>query len=349
LSGAHPRNRCCHGDEPGADPAPAARPSVFGGLDLARCYTSGVGALLGESFIRPLAPTGFENAAVNPAGVLIFFGEVIRARADSDGLIPEANGDDNSARKNPCFPPTARPFRPGIEWTTRGSAIPPPCNQVMMTPFVINLTEDNGNGRVDQADIPDVVFSTFHETGNWADGVLSAVNGLGGSELSTVGNPSCRAEGTGSIAVRDIDRDRAPEIIAGNTALNADGSVHGSEAGRTGIHKQGPPAFAADLDLEGDFDVPAGGTAYRPDGSIDWSPAEDGLPAAGNFGDDPYPAAVPVSGRSVSLREHAGDRKLGPLQHPGIDPGAIEKYGGARTVDDFDVTAADACENESTD
>lgn len=96
-------------------------------------------------------------------------------------------------------------------------------NQVMMTPVVANLNDDNEDGVVNQEDIPDVIFSTFcgvsdSETctgGNHhSDGVLRAVNGADGTTLFDVTQPSLRVIPGAQLAVGDLDDDGLVEIVA---------------------------------------------------------------------------------------------------------------------------------------
>ncbi len=102
-------------------------------------------------------------------------------------------------------------------------AVMPMWNQVMMTPVVANLNDDDGNGIIDQNDIPDVVFSSFcGDTTNVAclggeyheNGVLRAVSGADGSSLFDVTDPRLRVIGGAQLALGDIDGDGLVEIVA---------------------------------------------------------------------------------------------------------------------------------------
>ncbi|CAN0591524.1 unnamed protein product, partial [Laminaria digitata] len=48
-----------------------------------------------------------------------------------------------------------------LDWLWTGSTIKLALKNVWMTPLVVYLTEDNGDGRIDDYDIPDVVFTNF--------------------------------------------------------------------------------------------------------------------------------------------------------------------------------------------
>ncbi|MFO0551663.1 MAG: CARDB domain-containing protein [Polyangiaceae bacterium] len=110
--------------------------------------------------------------------------------------------------------------------------------QVVMTPLVINLDDDNGDGLVNERDFPEVVFMTFCNSEISNNGILRAIHGGGvnkgkdyfavcgaqawheGDPLPTTcatGADTCAAatlNSTSPIAAGDIDGDGFPEIVA---------------------------------------------------------------------------------------------------------------------------------------
>jgi len=111
--------------------------------------------------------------------------------------------------------------------------------QVVMTPVVANLNDDNGDGLVNERDFPEIVFMTFCNSEYTNNGVLRAIHGGGvdkgkdyfavcGNSLWHEGDPlptDCAAttncapadlNSTAAIAVGDIDNDGIPEIVAPN-------------------------------------------------------------------------------------------------------------------------------------
>jgi hypothetical protein len=141
---------------------------------------------------------------------------------------------------NCTFTPPVRAFNPDVEWSwvpTANTPLPTK-DQVMSTPLVINLTDDNGDGAVNGADIPDVVFIAFDTTGpaglpyqhTLNAGVVRAVSGDTGAELWSATGLERQVAPASNLAAADLDGDGVPEIVAerwtgGVMALSADGSV----------------------------------------------------------------------------------------------------------------------------
>ena len=108
-----------------------------------------------------------------------------------------------------------------IEWQWTGSAVDPTYNQVIMTPVVINLTDDNGDTVVDALDTPDVVFSSHAGSSYSSDGHLRAINGSDGSDIWTITDPAYATRPTSGLAAGDVDGDGLPEIVG----ITDDGEV----------------------------------------------------------------------------------------------------------------------------
>jgi len=52
-------------------------------------------------------------------------------------------------------------FEPTVEWQWTTNPDQPGYDQIMSSPMVANLTDDNGDGIIDTSDIPDIVFTSF--------------------------------------------------------------------------------------------------------------------------------------------------------------------------------------------
>ncbi len=150
---------------------------------------------------------------------------------DDDAADDDAAGDDDTAA-DPCEPdPTEgtvtvseeclqynpyEEFDPDevVEWTWSSSALAPESTDVMMAPIVISLTDDNGDGAVDDGDVPDVVFITFVGPNYHDTGVLRAISGDDGHDLWAVTDPALGTAPGGMVAAADLTGDGVPEIVA---------------------------------------------------------------------------------------------------------------------------------------
>jgi hypothetical protein len=208
------------------------------------------------------------------------------------------------------FPPTGA-FDPVVQWTWEGSTVDPESDQSIVTPLVVQLTDDNGDGDIDRHDVPDVVFSTYPEGGGGGRGRLRAVSGDDGTELWTAERTICAYSG---LAAGDIDADGSVEIITA-----AEGAAGGCRNGShlrllafdsTGALKWesrdgagnpvlfdmdlgGSPAIA-DIDSDGFGEIVVAASVTDHDGTLRWS-------ARDNFGSNysngtSLPAVADVNG-----------------------------------------------------
>ncbi len=136
------------------------------------------------------------------------------------------------------------PWNVAIEWqyTVTGSS-----SGVIVMPAIGNLTDDNGDGYIDQNDSPDIVFTT------WGDNTLVALHGDGSGTIFT----KTGYDGNAGVAIADVDNDGVPEIVAANTSkqvvvLNGAGTVEWTSAQSYAWQYYPQPVVA---DLEGDGDV----------------------------------------------------------------------------------------------
>ncbi|AUX45295.1 hypothetical protein SOCE26_067770 [Sorangium cellulosum] len=109
----------------------------------------------------------------------------------------------------------------------------PTSAQNVMTPLVANLDDDNGDGRINELDFPEIIFTTFCGSEFARNGVLRAIHGGGPNKgrdyLAVLGSTvwkegddtdlpytcaNATLNSTSALAVGDLDNDGIPEIVA---------------------------------------------------------------------------------------------------------------------------------------
>ena len=243
-----------------------------------------------------------------------------QADSDGDSIGDVCDGTNDDFREGGPFdpdcayqPPRAT-FEPEEElgWST--SAQYPDKDQVMSTPTVVNLTDDNGDGVVDAQDIPDVVFNSFdtYVCGQWiclGSGVLRAVSGDDFTELWAVAPSGDTTAPAASIAAGDIDGDGLVELatlrfngglVVFDTHMGSAPTIKWScsdlancddYADLHGGNQWGGPAMA-DMDEDGTPEIIYGAHVYRADGSLWWA----GLGGLGDNGVGPLSAVANLDG-----------------------------------------------------
>lgn len=163
-------------------------------------------------------------------------------------------------------------FDPVVEWTWTDNPTHPTYHQVMSTPMVANLTDDDGDGLVDADDVPDVVFVTF-TGGSYTDaGALNVVSGADGSQhWSIVEAGGYLPYSSGGIAIGDLEGDGTPEIVlpalGGLLCVDHTGAFEWFAPVTVGAYAM--PAIA-DIDGDGLAEVVLGASVVNHDGSIRW-------------------------------------------------------------------------------
>lgn len=259
------------------------------------------------------------------------------------------------------IPTVTDPWDVSIEWqyTSAGSG-------VIVMPAVGNLTDDNGDGRVDESDTPDIAFTT------WTSNTLVALHGDGSGEIFEVSG----FDGQGGVTIADVDSDGEPEVVAIQTgyriaAVDASGTVEwrsatfgmmaypqptvcdadgdgvvevigdvgvvdgssGATVGTlSGIANSWRTPVCADLDRDGEQEIILGNKVFHADGSVQWSNAGTG---SGNFAavadvdGDAGGEVFFVSGSTMYLHDDDG-AELWRTTIPGSNPGppAVADFDG---------------------
>lgn len=162
-------------------------------------------------------------------------------------------------------------FTPVIEWQWNTNTVDAGYDDIMATPAVANLDDDNGDHQIDENDVPDVVFTAFAGGAYTSAGALVAVEGDGSGQLwSTLAPGGYTLYSSASPAIGDLDADGRPEICTAGVdvavvCVNNDGSLKwaaGTEASYVGA-----PAIA-DLDGDGYAEVVLGRQVFDHTGVL---------------------------------------------------------------------------------
>lgn len=244
------------------------------------------------------------------------------------------------------------PWDVGIEWqyTSGGSG-------VIVMPAVGNMTDDNGDGVVDERDTPDIAFTTWGGnelvllSGDGA-GVIFSVPGFDGQGGVTIadadadGDPEIVAitsahqvalvDGSGSTewtsstfglmaypqpTVADLDGDGLPEVIADVAVVNGEDGSKVAEL--SGITNSWRTPIAADLDQDGTQEIILGNVVYDHDGNREWTNAGTGagnFAAVGDVDGDAGGEVIFVSGSVAYLHDDDGSL-IRQFAIPGSNPG----------------------------
>lgn len=238
-------------------------------------------------------------------------------------------------------PPSTAPFDPVVTYTWGGVTSPPTSSDVMMTPIVVQLDDDDCDGKVTERDIPEIVFNTF-AAGNYTGlGTLHAISIVNGQVVDKFAVPGL-VGASSELAGGNIDGVPGNEIVgcANGSALaftaagthvwtspvvgcrapaladlDGDGTVEvvvegGILDGATGALEAGfasgtsVPAVS-DVDGDGKLDVVDGRRAYRADGTLlaDCGIAS-GWAAVGDLDVDGKPEIVGINAADGARRLH---------------------------------------------
>ncbi|MBW1807566.1 MAG: VCBS repeat-containing protein [Deltaproteobacteria bacterium] len=214
--------------------------------------------------------------------------------SDGDGIGDVCDPSDDSFREdgptNPdcIYQPERARFDPREEIGWSGSDLYPDKDQVMSTPVVVNLNDDNGDQLVNEDDIPDIVFNAFSVSGDppiLGSGVLRAISGDTFTDLWAVAPGIMTTAPAASVAAGDIDNDGLVELVTlryqgGLVAFEHTGELKWSCADfgadncidYADLHagnEWGGPAIA-DLDQDGTPEIILGAAVYRANGELWW-------------------------------------------------------------------------------
>jgi len=189
----------------------------------------------------------------------------------------------------PALAEPLAPFSMEQKWHWNSSDFMPEYDQVMATPIVAQLNDDNGDGIIDNNDVADVVIVTFDKS--YSRGIVRALSGVDGSELWDYSQGAIKADATYTPAAADFDGDGIVEIVVasrwegdnGNGAITV---IDNNGAIKKQIAKVDSDNFklvgnidVADINNDGSLEFTLGSAIYNYDSGAlfefgtDWSPS----------------------------------------------------------------------------
>ncbi|MCP4803808.1 MAG: VCBS repeat-containing protein [Proteobacteria bacterium] len=170
--------------------------------------------------------------------------------------------------------PTVGTFDPVIEWQWDSNPLAPGYDDIMSTAAIGNLTDDDGDGDIDDDDIPDIVFATFSGGAYTSPGAITAISGDGTVTLfSSLTIDGHGIYGSSGIAIGDLEGDGIPEVCGAGTAASVvcysvrDGRAELKWAAGTDLYYVGCPSLA-DMDGDGLSEVIMGRSVYDFQGNL---------------------------------------------------------------------------------
>lgn len=191
-----------------------------------------------------------------------------------DAFEPRPVGAVDS-REDCLAEPAIGTFSPVIEWQWAINDVHVGFDNIMASPAIGNLNDDNGDGRIDDDDVPDVVFTTFSGSAYSSPGALVAISGDGSGLLWSILEPGgFPVYGASGVALGDLDGDGRTEVCAASSIASVvcvdgiDGAFKWAGGSETSTY--GCPAMA-DLDGDGLSEVILGRTVLDHAGNLVWT------------------------------------------------------------------------------
>nr|UHS16746.1 putative hemolysin [Vibrio sp.] len=181
---------------------------------------------------------------------------------------------------------------PELTWSWQESDFMPQYNQVMSSPVIVQLNDDNGDGKINNRDIADIIVTTFSGSNYSQNGIVRALSGKDGAELWDYREGPIFADPRYSVAAADLDGDGKIEIVSGAIDSNYITILdhQGHQKKQIEIISTGYPAgqFAiADIDNDGSAEILGADGVYNYQTgllkfSFAWSPAPIPVDADGD-------------------------------------------------------------------
>ena len=173
-------------------------------------FDAGIDTVLGQIIInQPLKINQTNIFTVPVSGKLEFKDAPIYAFIDSENKVEESDKKNNisSTALAAKLKPKIGELEAVLEWTTG------PLN-VASGVLVIPTRDTNGDGVIDNTDVPSIIFLSHRGQSNDYDATLHIIDGRDKSELLKVYRPNNQIlAGRSGIAAADIDKDGQVEVL----------------------------------------------------------------------------------------------------------------------------------------
>ncbi|BBM66521.1 hypothetical protein VA249_31670 [Vibrio alfacsensis] len=161
---------------------------------------------------------------------------------------------------------TPEPIDAQLKWHWQGGEFMPDYNQVMGTPLVAQLNDDNKDGNIDSLDTADVIVVTFKGSQYTKPGLVRALSGVDGTELWDYKNGPVFSDPRFTPALADLDEDGIVEIVVSDKSIDEIRIVsHEGDIQKTlpKIDNKVGNISIADLDGDGVAEILAGTSVYN--------------------------------------------------------------------------------------
>ncbi|NMM39534.1 choice-of-anchor A family protein [Pseudoalteromonas arctica] len=190
------------------------------------------------------------------------------------------------------LPSSAQPIAPFTmqqKWSWDSSDFMPEYNQVISTPVVAQLNDDNGDGVIDNNDVSDVIITSFRGNGFAKPGLVRALSGIDGSELWNYENGGVFSDSRNSIAAADLDGDGIVEIVLNDYTSPVVQVVNNLGQVKKELAKSGKPLGAvtlSDINNDGIVEIVTGNNVLSYETGLlyttNWSAASTTFDADNN-------------------------------------------------------------------
>jgi hypothetical protein len=199
--------------------------------------------------------------------------EVVQSPACDTELSPDAYEvaiSDECTGEN-----TVGSWDPVVEWSWGTNDVHPGYDQVMSMPVAGNMTDDNGDGLINEDDIPDIAFTSFSGSRYSFYGALNVLSGDTGEVIwSQTSFGEYQPRGATGVALADLGDGNGLGLFlmtsGGLSAVNIDGTHRWTTAYNDTSTKSW--TYPAVFDMEGDgiAEIVVGRSVFEADGTLRW-------------------------------------------------------------------------------